>query len=181
MEPPPKETHFELPSQWPRSHRVPRGPLGESAGWLSYLPPVLGGPSPNLAPGQPGLRWFLVADPHPHAQQEPWPLAGSFPGGWLGAEQECVVFPGPAASAPRQSAQRAHSPQRRGLLRGPRLVPRSRPRSPLSSPPGDVQIPGPPTNVHASEVSRTYVVLSWEPPVPRGKEPLTYFIEKVQH
>ncbi|XP_014384175.1 PREDICTED: myomesin-2 [Myotis brandtii] len=43
---------------------------------------------------------------------------------------------------------------------------------------GDVQIPGPPTNVHASEVSRTYVVLSWEPPVPRGKEPLTYFIEK---
>lgn len=50
----------------------------------------------------------------------------------------------------------------------------------LSSPPGDVQIPGPPTNVHASEVSKTYVVLSWEPPVPRGKEPLTYFIEKVR-
>ncbi|XP_054576316.1 myomesin-2 [Eptesicus fuscus] len=43
---------------------------------------------------------------------------------------------------------------------------------------GDVQVPGPPTNVHASEVSRTYVVLSWEPPAPRGKEPLTYFIEK---
>uniref|UniRef100_A0A8D2QLS2 Myomesin 2 n=1 Tax=Zosterops lateralis melanops TaxID=1220523 RepID=A0A8D2QLS2_ZOSLA len=43
---------------------------------------------------------------------------------------------------------------------------------------GDVQIPGPPTNVHASEISKTYVVLSWDPPVPRGREPLTYFIEK---
>ncbi|XP_001505790.3 myomesin-2 isoform X2 [Ornithorhynchus anatinus] len=43
---------------------------------------------------------------------------------------------------------------------------------------GDIQIPGPPTNVHASETSKTYVVLSWEPPVPRGKEPLMYFIEK---
>ncbi|KAI4550627.1 hypothetical protein MJT46_020171, partial [Ovis ammon polii x Ovis aries] len=45
-------------------------------------------------------------------------------------------------------------------------------------PPGEVQIPGPPTNVHASETSRTYVVLSWDPPEPRGKEPLMYFIEK---
>ncbi|NWQ72034.1 MPSF protein, partial [Neopipo cinnamomea] len=44
---------------------------------------------------------------------------------------------------------------------------------------GHVQIPGPPTNVHASEISKTYVVLSWDPPVPRGREPLTYFIEKV--
>lgn len=44
---------------------------------------------------------------------------------------------------------------------------------------GDVQIPGPPTNVQASEVSRNYVVLSWDPPSPRGKEPLMYFIEKV--
>nr|XP_034965839.1 myomesin-2 isoform X1 [Zootoca vivipara] len=43
---------------------------------------------------------------------------------------------------------------------------------------GDVKIPGPPTNVHASETSKTYVVLSWDPPVPRGKEPLSYFIEK---
>ncbi|KFO97846.1 M-protein, striated muscle, partial [Calypte anna] len=43
---------------------------------------------------------------------------------------------------------------------------------------GHIQIPGPPTNVHASEISRTYVVLSWEPPVPRGREPVTYFIEK---
>lgn len=46
-------------------------------------------------------------------------------------------------------------------------------------PPGEVQIPRPPTNVHASEISRTYVVLSWDPPTPRGKEPLMYFIEKV--
>uniref|UniRef100_A0A8D1UD62 Myomesin 2 n=2 Tax=Sus scrofa TaxID=9823 RepID=A0A8D1UD62_PIG len=43
---------------------------------------------------------------------------------------------------------------------------------------GEVQIPRPPTNVHASEISRTYVVLSWDPPTPRGKEPLMYFIEK---
>uniref|UniRef100_A0A803U0R5 Myomesin 2 n=1 Tax=Anolis carolinensis TaxID=28377 RepID=A0A803U0R5_ANOCA len=43
---------------------------------------------------------------------------------------------------------------------------------------GDIKIPGPPTNVHASETSKTYVVLSWDPPVPRGKEPLSYFIEK---
>ncbi|XP_012879670.1 PREDICTED: myomesin-2 [Dipodomys ordii] len=43
---------------------------------------------------------------------------------------------------------------------------------------GDVNIPGPPTNVQASEVSRNYVVLSWEPPSPRGKDPLMYFIEK---
>uniref|UniRef100_H0X1R5 Myomesin 2 n=1 Tax=Otolemur garnettii TaxID=30611 RepID=H0X1R5_OTOGA len=43
---------------------------------------------------------------------------------------------------------------------------------------GDVQIPGPPTNVQATEVSRNYVVLSWEPPTPRGKDPLMYFIEK---
>ncbi|KAK2094016.1 Myomesin-2 [Saguinus oedipus] len=43
---------------------------------------------------------------------------------------------------------------------------------------GDVQIPGPPTNVQASEISRNYVVLSWEPPSPRGRDPLMYFIEK---
>jgi hypothetical protein len=48
------------------------------------------------------------------------------------------------------------------------------------SPAGDVQIPGPPTNVQACEISRNYVVLSWDPPTPRGKEPLMYFIEKVR-
>uniref|UniRef100_W5NJL7 Myomesin 2a n=1 Tax=Lepisosteus oculatus TaxID=7918 RepID=W5NJL7_LEPOC len=43
---------------------------------------------------------------------------------------------------------------------------------------GDVKIPGVPTNVHAAETNRTYVVLSWEPPVPRGREALMYYIEK---
>ncbi|XP_031296238.1 myomesin-2 [Camelus dromedarius] len=43
---------------------------------------------------------------------------------------------------------------------------------------GEVQIPAPPTNVHISETSRTYVVLSWDPPAHRGKDPLMYFIEK---
>ncbi|XP_078537379.1 myomesin-3 [Lissotriton helveticus] len=42
----------------------------------------------------------------------------------------------------------------------------------------DIRIPLPPTNVHACEVSEDYVVIAWEEPVPRGKEPLTYYIEK---
>ncbi|KAG9493803.1 hypothetical protein GDO78_001596 [Eleutherodactylus coqui] len=43
---------------------------------------------------------------------------------------------------------------------------------------GDVKIPGSPTNVQALETSKTYVVLSWDPPVPRGRDPLVYYIEK---
>ncbi|XP_073445284.1 myomesin-2 [Dendrobates tinctorius] len=43
---------------------------------------------------------------------------------------------------------------------------------------GDVKIPGPPTNVQALETSKTYIVLSWDPPVPRGRDPLVYYIEK---
>ncbi|XP_078398020.1 myomesin-2 isoform X1 [Cetorhinus maximus] len=43
---------------------------------------------------------------------------------------------------------------------------------------GDVKPPGIPTNVHAAETSRNYVVLSWDPPEPRGREPLKYYIEK---
>lgn len=43
-----------------------------------------------------------------------------------------------------------------------------------------VTIPSPPTNVHASEITDAYVVLSWEEPRPRGKAPLTYTLEKVQ-
>ncbi|XP_018430419.1 PREDICTED: myomesin-2 [Nanorana parkeri] len=43
---------------------------------------------------------------------------------------------------------------------------------------GDVKIPGSPTNVQALETSKTYVVLSWEPPVPRGRDSLVYYIEK---
>ncbi|KAJ7304345.1 hypothetical protein JRQ81_011895, partial [Phrynocephalus forsythii] len=44
--------------------------------------------------------------------------------------------------------------------------------------PARVKIPLPPTNVHASEVREDYVVLSWNEPDPRGKEPLSYFVEK---
>ncbi|KAM4584028.1 M-protein, striated muscle isoform 3-T4 [Odontesthes bonariensis] len=43
---------------------------------------------------------------------------------------------------------------------------------------GYVTIPGEPTDVHASEVFRSYVVLSWKPPSPRGRAPLWYIIEK---
>ncbi|XP_053566344.1 myomesin-2 isoform X2 [Bombina bombina] len=43
---------------------------------------------------------------------------------------------------------------------------------------GDVKIPGSPTNVQALESSKTYIVLSWDPPVPRGRDPLVYYIEK---
>uniref|UniRef100_A0A8C2WMI4 Myomesin 2a n=1 Tax=Cyclopterus lumpus TaxID=8103 RepID=A0A8C2WMI4_CYCLU len=44
---------------------------------------------------------------------------------------------------------------------------------------GHVTIPLAPTDVHASEVLRSYVVLSWTPPSPRGRAPLCYVIEKV--
>uniref|UniRef100_A0A8C2WIE0 Myomesin 2a n=1 Tax=Cyclopterus lumpus TaxID=8103 RepID=A0A8C2WIE0_CYCLU len=43
---------------------------------------------------------------------------------------------------------------------------------------GHVTIPLAPTDVHASEVLRSYVVLSWTPPSPRGRAPLCYVIEK---
>ncbi|XP_056891788.1 M-protein, striated muscle isoform X2 [Takifugu flavidus] len=43
---------------------------------------------------------------------------------------------------------------------------------------GYVTIPGEPTNVHASEIFRSYIVLSWKPPSPRGRAPLWYVIEK---
>ncbi|KAM4693675.1 myomesin-2 isoform 2-T2 [Discoglossus pictus] len=43
---------------------------------------------------------------------------------------------------------------------------------------GDVKTPGPPTNVQALETSKTYIVLSWDPPVPRGRDHLVYYIEK---
>lgn len=44
---------------------------------------------------------------------------------------------------------------------------------------GQVKVPFPPTNVHACEVSDTYVVLSWAEPEPRGSEPLTFYVERV--
>ncbi|XP_023811707.1 myomesin-2 isoform X2 [Oryzias latipes] len=43
---------------------------------------------------------------------------------------------------------------------------------------GYVTIPGEPTDVHASEIFKSYVVLSWRPPSPRGRAPLWYVIEK---
>ncbi|XP_027874355.1 myomesin-2 isoform X2 [Xiphophorus couchianus] len=43
---------------------------------------------------------------------------------------------------------------------------------------GYVTIPGEPTDVHASEIFKLYVVLSWKPPSPRGRAPLWYIIEK---
>ncbi|ROI84220.1 Myomesin-2 [Anabarilius grahami] len=41
-----------------------------------------------------------------------------------------------------------------------------------------VTIPGPPSNVHATEINKTYIVLSWTPPSPRGRAPVWYLIEK---
>uniref|UniRef100_A0A5F8H955 Myomesin 3 n=1 Tax=Monodelphis domestica TaxID=13616 RepID=A0A5F8H955_MONDO len=41
-----------------------------------------------------------------------------------------------------------------------------------------VIIPSPPTNVRASETRQAYVLLSWDEPSPRGKEDLTYLLEK---
>ncbi|XP_056299524.1 M-protein, striated muscle isoform X2 [Pseudoliparis swirei] len=43
---------------------------------------------------------------------------------------------------------------------------------------GQVKAPFPSTNVHVSEVSETYVVLSWTEPEPRGREPLTFYVER---
>uniref|UniRef100_A0A8C3SLI3 Myomesin 3 n=1 Tax=Chelydra serpentina TaxID=8475 RepID=A0A8C3SLI3_CHESE len=43
---------------------------------------------------------------------------------------------------------------------------------------GNIKIPLPPTNVHASEIREDYVALSWDEPDPRGKEPLSYYVEK---
>uniref|UniRef100_A0A3B4AUC1 Uncharacterized protein n=1 Tax=Periophthalmus magnuspinnatus TaxID=409849 RepID=A0A3B4AUC1_9GOBI len=42
---------------------------------------------------------------------------------------------------------------------------------------GEVTVPGEPTELHVSEVFRSYVVLSWTPPKPRGRAPLWYVIE----
>ncbi|XP_030626963.1 myomesin-2 [Chanos chanos] len=40
------------------------------------------------------------------------------------------------------------------------------------------EAPGAPSKVYASETDRTYVVLSWSPPVYHGKAPMWYYIEK---
>ncbi|XP_074074224.1 myomesin-3 isoform X1 [Macrotis lagotis] len=41
-----------------------------------------------------------------------------------------------------------------------------------------VIIPSPPTNIRAREKRQAYILLSWDEPCPRGKEDLTYFLEK---
>ncbi|KAM3873043.1 myomesin-3 [Diretmus argenteus] len=43
---------------------------------------------------------------------------------------------------------------------------------------GQIRVPFPPTDVHACAASDTYVVLSWTEPEPRGKEPLTFYVER---
>ncbi|XP_012730505.2 myomesin-3 [Fundulus heteroclitus] len=43
---------------------------------------------------------------------------------------------------------------------------------------GRVKAPFPPTDVRACELSDTYVVLSWTEPEPRGREPLTFYVER---
>uniref|UniRef100_A0A8C6PES1 Myomesin 3 n=1 Tax=Nothobranchius furzeri TaxID=105023 RepID=A0A8C6PES1_NOTFU len=43
---------------------------------------------------------------------------------------------------------------------------------------GQVKAPFPPTSVRACEVSDSYVVLSWTEPEPRGREPLTFYVEQ---
>ncbi|KAM9314525.1 myomesin-2 isoform 2-T3 [Pholidichthys leucotaenia] len=43
---------------------------------------------------------------------------------------------------------------------------------------GYVTIPSEPTDVHASEIFKSFIVLSWKPPSPRGRAPLWYVIEK---
>ncbi|KAM6910751.1 myomesin-3 [Xenentodon cancila] len=43
---------------------------------------------------------------------------------------------------------------------------------------GQVKAPFPPTNVHACEVSDSYVVLNWTEPEPRGRESLTFYVEQ---
>ncbi|CAI9547314.1 unnamed protein product, partial [Staurois parvus] len=40
------------------------------------------------------------------------------------------------------------------------------------------EVPSPPRNVQASEVTEDYVVICWDEPDPRGKEPLKYYVEK---
>uniref|UniRef100_A0A8C4SW84 Myomesin 3 n=1 Tax=Erpetoichthys calabaricus TaxID=27687 RepID=A0A8C4SW84_ERPCA len=45
---------------------------------------------------------------------------------------------------------------------------------------GDIRIPLPPTQVQASEVSGSYIVLNWMEPDPRGREPLNYYVEKAE-
>ncbi|KAL0200859.1 hypothetical protein M9458_004046, partial [Cirrhinus mrigala] len=39
-------------------------------------------------------------------------------------------------------------------------------------------VPGPPTDLAVTEATKSYVVLSWKPPVQRGHEGVMYYVEK---
>ncbi|XP_048363866.1 myomesin-1 isoform X2 [Sphaerodactylus townsendi] len=39
-------------------------------------------------------------------------------------------------------------------------------------------VPGPPSDLHVTEATKNYVVLSWKPPCQRGHEGVMYFVEK---
>uniref|UniRef100_A0A3B4BU57 Myomesin 3 n=1 Tax=Pygocentrus nattereri TaxID=42514 RepID=A0A3B4BU57_PYGNA len=41
-----------------------------------------------------------------------------------------------------------------------------------------IRVPFPPTDVHVCELTDSYAVISWTEPDPRGKETLTYFVER---
>ncbi|KAM9436580.1 myomesin-3 [Clarias gariepinus] len=41
-----------------------------------------------------------------------------------------------------------------------------------------IRVPFPPTDVRVCELSDTYVVMCWTEPDPRGKEPLSYYVER---
>ncbi|KAM4600603.1 myomesin-3 [Polymixia lowei] len=43
---------------------------------------------------------------------------------------------------------------------------------------GQIRVPFPPTDVAVCQVSDSYVVLSWTEPDPRGREPLTFYVER---
>ncbi|XP_072356603.1 myomesin-3-like [Scyliorhinus torazame] len=43
---------------------------------------------------------------------------------------------------------------------------------------GNIRIPLPPTYIHVTEIGQTYAALCWNEPCPRGRESLTYYVEK---
>ncbi|XP_066478906.1 myomesin-1 isoform X1 [Tiliqua scincoides] len=44
--------------------------------------------------------------------------------------------------------------------------------------PSEGIVPGPPSDLHVTEATKNYVVLSWKPPCERGHEGVMYFVEK---
>lgn len=41
-------------------------------------------------------------------------------------------------------------------------------------------VPGPPTDLAVTEATKSYMVLSWKPPIQRGHEGVMYYVEKVR-